>query len=364
MKARRTTRSRATIKDVAARAGFSPSTVTRALRGDSFVRAETRERIERAASELAYRPNILARALVTRVSHTIGVLIPAIGDAFWAAITAGIEAGSAGTGYSMLVASSHDERARELELLETLLTKRVDGLVIGSAAAAPATRLQHLDEQIPTVYVDFDIPFAQELLAVAHTAPIDDVLKRVARAEALGGLVRVAIDDRNPTRAVVDHLLSQGRERIAFVGSAPVRSSLLRVLAFREALQEHRREPAAIVECDRTMAAGYAATRKLLAETTALDAIVAYDDLVATGAMRALHSLGLRVPGDVAVTGFDDIEVAAYLEPPLSTVRQPAREMGTLAAKLLLDQLRGADVAGSHVLEGELVVRGSTIRRA
>jgi DNA-binding LacI/PurR family transcriptional regulator len=355
---RRHSSSAVTIKDVAAQAGFSPATVTRALRGDSFVRSETKERIETVARELGYRPNVLARALVTRTTHTIGALIPSVGDAFWSGITSGIEARATAADYSVLIASSHDDRRRESQLIETFLAKRVDGVIIGSAATPPTAAGRSLLE-VPAIYVDSDFPFPQSYVAAAVAAPPKEIAASID-VSGEDGVTRVAFDDQAPMRALVDHLLRAGRRRIAFVGVAPVRSALLRVLALRRALAVQRLAPVAIVEADRTMESGREATARLLAGGAGLDAIVAYDDVVAIGVMRAVRSLGLRIPDDVAVTGFDDIEVAAYLEPPLTTVRQPMAEMGELAANLLFERLRSREVDALHTLEGSLVIRQSS----
>jgi DNA-binding LacI/PurR family transcriptional regulator len=360
MAKRRTSRSNSavTIKDVAAQAAVSPATVTRALHGDTFVRSETKARIVSAARELGYRPNVLARALVTRTSRTIGALIPSVGDAFWSGVTSGIEARATASDYSLLVASSHDDRHRESQLLEAFLAKRVDGVIIGSAATNPTAAMRTVPE-VPIIYVDFDIRFPESYVSAAVSDAPEDVAPSVDFRSG-EGVTRATLDDQRAMHALVDHLVRTGRRRIAFVGVAPVRSAILRVLALREALSAQRLAPVAITECDRTMESGREATARLLTGGAAPDAIVAYDDVVAIGVMRALRSFGLRIPDDIAVSGFDDIEVAAYLEPPLTTVRQPMRELGELSADLLFERLRDREVDALHTLEGSLVIRESS----
>jgi DNA-binding LacI/PurR family transcriptional regulator len=169
-------------------------------------------------------------------------------------------------------------------------------------------------------------------------------------------------DDLGAAKEVVRHLVSLGHERIAFVGAEPIRPSLLRVLGFRSVLLEAELPPGAIVSSPRSPEGGFQATQDLLASPPddAPTAIVAYDDATAIGVIRAVHAHGIEVPGVLSVIGFDDIEMAAFSEPPLTTIRQPRREMGRMAMASILSSIRGEPPQRSSVLPGELVLRRST----
>ena len=349
-----------TVRDVAKLAGFSPATVTRALRGDTLVRPETRQRIQVAAAQIGYRPNIVARALVTQRTSALGVIIPEIGDGFWGSIVSGIEQKAAAEGFSVLLASSHDRVEDEAKAVEVLLSNQVDGVIVGSALRRPRDARERLSSTAPTVFVDCDIPFQPADIQAASTLPVATVLSRVLRSQRSAGHPSIAFDDLDASRLVVDHLVCLGHEQIGFVGGAPVRSSLLRLLGLRSALEAQGGSLSAVIDCARTLQAGLDAGTALLSRADRPTAIVAYDDLVAIGVVRAAHAHGLSVPHDVSVVGFDDIEVASYVEPPLTTVRQPTRRMGNLAVELVLSQLRGEEPDAWHLLPGELVEREST----
>ena len=210
----------------------------------------------------------------------------------------------------MLLASSHDRPTDEDDAVEMLLSNQVNALIVGSAAGRPdAGRENRFASRTPVVYVNCDIPFTAADVQAASAMPVATALATVLRTQN-SGAPYVAFDDVEATTLVADHLIGLGHERIAFVGSAPVRSSLLRLLALRSALDANGRGLTTIAECAGSLRAGYDAANELLAGSDRPTAVVAYDDLVAIGVVRAAHSLGLRVPEDVSVVGFDDIEIA------------------------------------------------------
>ena len=356
-------RARATVRDVAEAAGVSTATVTRALQGHPAVRDETRRKVEAAARRLDYRPDHIARALVTRTSSTVGMLIPSSVDSFWGEVAAGIEEAASEANYSVLFANSHSQPKRERRMIEVFLAQRVAGIIIAGAAGESASWFCGEEPDVPVVIVNWDAAFPARFVPIVRTGSPQRVLKAVrAATETDASFSQIAFDDLGGAQQVVRHLVSLGHERIAFVGAEPIRPSLLRVLGFRSALLEAGLPLGAIVSSPRSPEGGFQATQDLL--TSPPDdlptAIVAYDDATAIGVIRAVHAHGIDVPGAMSVIGFDDIEMAAFSEPPLTTIRQPRREMGRMAMASILSSIRGGPPQRSSVLLGELVLRRST----
>ena len=347
-----------TIKDVARLSGVSIATVTRALQGHPRVLPSTRYRVEEAAAALGYRPHFIARALATGTSDTIGLIIPSTGDRFWGEVAAAIEQRAAEAGFSVLFANSHGDLDRERRMVELFLGKRVDGIVVAAALGDSRSWFSPREAPLPVVHIGLDEGLRpQDLLAAQHLAVRELLGSTDAGPDGLLG--SVSFDDIEAARTAVRHLLELGHSQVAFVGAAPLRSAVLRLIGFRAALDDAGLRPATIVECEETLEGGRMAALKLLARPRRPTALVAYDDLVAIGVMRGAHALGLRVPEDASVIGFDDIDIAAFVEPPLTTVRQPKAEMGRLAVEILLQSLGGAPPSRC-TLPGTLVVRSST----
>ncbi|HXF38032.1 MAG TPA: LacI family DNA-binding transcriptional regulator [Actinomycetota bacterium] len=342
-------------------AAVSPATVTRVLQGRESVRPETRRRVEEAIEALGYRPDHIARALVTRSSATVGLLLPSSGDSFWGEVAAGIEERASERGFSVLFANAHGNADRELAMIEVFLAKRVDGIIVAGAAGDPARWFRHQAPELPVVLVNWDARFSPQDVDAAQVGPPDEMAASIA-AETMraGGFSHIAFDDLGASRMLVDHLVGLGHRRIAFLGAMPIRPSLLRLLGVRQALGAAGLRPDPVIPCEETLEAGHAAAAALLERPEAPTAVIAYSDLVAIGVIRGLHAAGVRVPEDVSVVGYDDIEVAAFVEPPLTTVRQPKVEMGRRA----MDRVLGTRTARSgplhEVLPGELIVRAST----
>jgi DNA-binding LacI/PurR family transcriptional regulator len=360
----RTSRS-VTIKEVARLSGVSTATVTRALQGHPRVLPETRRRVKEAAARLGYRPDAIAQALVTGSSKTVGLVIPSSGDSFWGEIVAGIEEASVEAGFTLLFANSHGEAERESQMLELFLGKRVDGMIVAAAAGNPASWFPWGEPQLPVVLVSLDAPLRSAEFDLARTGPVAEL---IAESEALTPAARnfshVSYDDVVAAETAVEYLLGLGHRRFGYLGGPPGRSSLQRLLGARGALEAAGLTLDHVATCDGSLVGGRVGALELLAAAARPTAILAYDDLVAIGAIRGARALGVGVPHDVSVVGFDDIEVAAFVEPALTTIRQPKREMGRLAMELLLDGLRGHKSPAHQTLEGELVVRESTSRAA
>jgi LacI family transcriptional regulator len=349
-----------TLDDVARLSGFSPATVTRALNGNPRVRPDTRERVEKAANDLGYLPHLGARALATRTSQTIGLLIPSSGDSFWGGVAAGLEERAIEEGFSTLLAASHGDAERERRMIELFLGKRVDGIVIVSAAGMPTAWFPRGPSSIPVVLVDWDMPFEAKLVAAACSEPVSRIIDRIHRRTAETPFRHVCTDDVDGAVRVVRHLLKLGHRDIAFAGMQPIRPSLLRLLGVRRALDEENLSPTMVIECPASLEGGQSAGLRILESPRRPTAVVAFDDMVGVGILRAVHAAGLRVPRDLSVTGFDDVEIAAFVEPPLTTVGQAKQALGSLAVDQILGQLRGTRDEVSTLLPGELVVRQST----
>lgn len=348
-----------TIRDVARLSGVSTATVTRVLQGKLSVREETRSRVQEAVRILGYRPDGLARALVTRISHSVGMLLPSSGDAFWGGIAEGIEARAKEAGFSVLFGAGHADTAAETAIVELFLGKRVDALIIAGSVGNLDDWFRGSWPPVPVVLVNPDTRLGRLDLARAESDPPHQVLRALSWNQAGWGMGLVAFDDIGGARMLVEDLLDRGHRSFAFVGGEPVRPTILRILGFRLALADAGVQPAAILPCAETMEAGREVGLRLLSRPDRPTAVIAYSDVVAIGILRAIHQMGIHAPADVSVAGFDDIEVAAYVEPPLTTVAQPKHEMGRLAMEMVLAALGDVPLTSRDV-PGSLIVRGST----
>lgn len=327
-----------TIRDVAVRAGVSVTTVSHVINQSRPVSAELRERVLAAMTELGFQPNAVARSLRSRQTHTFGMILPDSANPFFAEVARGIEDASFAFGYSVIVCNSDGDPARELRYINLLAQKRVDGLLL-VAAGECAQRTALLKAcAIPAVIIDRELP---DLTA-------DCVL----------------IDNAEGGRLAIEHLLALGHRRIGCIaGPAALSPGLDRLAGYRQALHAARLAPddALIVNGDFHDRGGYAAAQALLSLPDPPTAIFAGNDLMALGAMAAAHAAGVQIPAELSIVGFDDIHLAAFLNPPLTTVAQPKHELGVLAAEMLFARLeQPALPARRRLLSTQLVVRGST----
>jgi LacI family transcriptional regulator len=333
----------ATIRDVARVAKVHPGTVSRALNTDTraLVNPETAERVIRAAEELGYRPNRIARGLKTSRSHTIGVLIPDITNPLFPPILRGIEDRLEEAGYTSLIVNTDNDPERERMHLDAMHARQVDGFISATA------RLDH------------------ELLADLAARGIPLVL--VNRSLEDGRVAAVAVDDRQGIELAVEHVIELGHTGIGHVaGPQNLSTGHRRHVGFLQAMRAggltvldgHVRLGAMFTEDE-----GARACTELLDAAPELTAIVAANDLLAIGCYDALEARGLRCPDDVSIVGFNDMPFIGHLRPPLTSVRVPQREIGKVAADLLLEQLDGGSQTVREILlEPTLVVRGSTAR--
>ena len=332
---------RATIRDVARVAGVSVATVSRVFNDSGPVNPETRRRIRDVARELRYAPNSAARSLSMRRTATLGVLLPDLHGEFFSEVIRGLDQTAQRHHYHLLVSSSHNDRA-EVDAAIRAMRGRVDGLLLMSPDVDAEALIAELPDDLPAV-----------LLNCATASPRFDSLD---------------VDNFGGARAMVRHLLELGHRRIAHIrGPARNHEAAERARGWRAALDEAgvAPDPALDLPGDFTDATGYVQARALLAGDARPTAIFAANDAMAIGALGAARDAGLRVPDDLAVAGFDDVPIARYVSPPLTTVHVGISELATHAAGTLIAAL--ADPAGHrprHVVRPTtLVVRGSCAQR-
>lgn len=328
-----------TIYEVARAAGVSTATVSRTLNASGLVAEGTRRRVQAAITALGYQPNRVARSLVLKTTHTIAVLLPDITNPFFPALVKGVQLAADEQGYAVLLCHTGGDPAKEESFLEVLRGQQVDGVLLVGLVSRPQS-LKRLSRQgLPVVSLD---------------RPVD-----------LPGSAAVRVDHRGSARLATAHLVELGHRRIAHIaGPMGLTVSQERLAGYRQALVDQglASDPALVAGGDFSEEGGYQGISDLLARGVRFTAVFAANDLTAIGAITALRERGIGVPEDVSVVGFDDIHLAGYVSPKLTTIRQPAYEMGRCAAKLLIDACR-SDAAlgeGTTIFEGELVVREST----
>lgn len=330
-----------TLEDVAARAGVSRATASRVLNGSPRVTDATREAVERAVRALGYTPNRAARSLAGSASDTVALVVSEpsarlFADPFFAGTVRGVAAALAETRFQLVLLTTQDDTDRP-RIERHLLRGTTDGVLLLSTRS---------DDPLPGRLAKGGVPCV--------------VAGRPERARR--GVGYVDADNVGGARQAVGHLVERGRTTIASVaGPADMPVGADRYDGWREALIDAGLEPLRqlVARADFTRAGGAAAAAKLLDRTPEIDAIFVASDLMAVGVLDTLRQRKRRVPRDVAVVGFDDDELAASTDPPLTTVRQPVEQIGREMAAMLLAQLDGAD-ATTVVLPTELVIRDSS----
>ena len=335
---------RPTIRDVASRAGVSHQTVSRVINSHGYVHKETRERVLNAIKDLDFVPNGVARSLTVNRTHTVGVVTTDISDQFFGQFVAGAEAEARRHGFYLVIGSvEEDAPADEYAYLQLMLQRRVEGLII----ARPMLR-----------------PDSQQIVAaLAPRLPIVLVASEL-KSPALDS---VDVDNERGGHDATKYLMEQGHQSIAtIVGPSGWPSAQARLKGYRDALGAGRIAFAKSLVRHANgwgLESGEAAMENLLAEGVQFTALFAQSDLLALGAVTALRRRGLRVPDDVSVVGYDDIAVAQYLNPPLTTMRQPMREVGAAAIQLVLHKIhsdeRPTGPPSKHLLAAKLIVRDS-----
>lgn len=327
-----------TIKDIAKAVGVSASTVSRALSDSPLVSSETKEQIRRVARQLGYERNELARALVKGSSGAVGLIVPDITNPFFSDIARGIGEIADRVGYGLILCNTDGRIDRELSYVRLMRRKRVDGLLLCSTT--------------------IDAPYLREV--ERGRTPFILVSSLCLNSH----LPYVITDDRAGARLAVEHLVALGHRRIGFIaGPENVHASRDRRAAYIDVLREHAISPVDAWQCFAafTQAAGREAGQRMLSLAERPTAIFAANDVIALGVLEVAEGLGLHVPEDLSIIGYDDISYASLPRIQLTTVAQPAVEMGQIAADWLFSRIENPDTLPlQRVLRPLLVVRSTT----
>lgn len=329
-----------TIKDIARSLCISVSTVSRALTDDKNIRRETREAVLREAERLGYRRNPVAMNLKMGRTNTIGVIVPEMHTPYASQVVAGIQGILYKNNQKVMIAESDEDSNRERESLQMMEEFMVDGLIVSicSYKHNVETYRRLAKEGVAIVFYD----------RIPHG--MDD-------------MPQVMVDDNNDSYFMAEHLIRLGRRRIAYLyGPDDVYNAVERGCGYREAMEKfHIYDPQLVVKTGMTFADGAAAMDSLVRQGIEFDAVYAFTDTLAIGAMNRLRELGRRVPEDVAVAGFSGTELSTIVYPQLTTVEPPLVEMGKCAAELVLEKVRNPEAENRKiVLRTEMKCRAST----
>lgn len=333
--------SQATIRDLALKLNISISTVSRALRGAQDVNPETKKAVLELAAELNYEPNKVAQSLRIKKTNTIGIIVPEIAIHFFSSVISGIQDYTAKHGYSIMICQSLESFETEKANIHMLMANRVDGLLI--SLSSQTREYQHLEKLI------------------AKKIPIV-LFDRVAESINVS---KVVVDDHDGAFKAVNYLIETGCKRIAYIGgSMSLSISNQRMKGYTDALTINNFpiRPELMVSCDEFHSEPIIATQKLLDLPERPDAIFCINDPVAILAIQVLKQHNINVPDEISVVGFTNEPVSRYIEPSITTVAQPAFQMGTAAARLFIDQIEHPDQfkPRTETLQTELIIRNST----
>ncbi len=382
---------RVTMKDVAAALGVSTATVSRALAGDPAISVATRDAVAEMARRVQYRPSAAARRLRTKSTSLIGVVVQSVGDGYVGEVVLGIQGRARDLGYQPLFFAAEARAELEAEALDVFLSEQVTELIAVSPTGRPRLLRRAVAEgmRVAVINGDAEVPAAVVREVARGTGAIPPLGRYLAASpggagggnagggnagggSAGGGsaggdgdaLCHITFDDVGAGRAATAYLAGLGHRSFVHLQGPLVRSSLLRLVGYRQALAEAGLWPQPVlVPGTHDLAAREASVAGFLRTARPPVAMVAYDDLAAVAALHAAHRAGWRVPEDLSVVGIDDIQLAAYTNPGLTTVAQPKHELGALAVDAVLAGRRGGDCAGcgrTRQLGGQLVIREST----
>lgn len=334
------TKRHATIRDVARVSGVSVATVSRVLNDLDVVAEVTRDKILQAVEQLDYVPHSAARAMATRQTTTIGVLLPDLHGEFFSEVIRGVDLAARAAGYHLLLSHSHGEPEEAMAAIRAMRS-RVDGMIVMAPSIEPGGLMTLVRQsKLPVVLLNTDFPSSG---APSGTA--------------------VMVDNVAGARMLTQHLIGQGYTRIAHISGPPGnRESQGRQSGYEAAINTAFGVGSTmIVAGDFSEAAGFAAGRAIAAGALRPDAVFAANDIMAIGCIDALLQAGFSVPGDIAVVGFDDIPAARFVTPALTTVRVHIAELGRIAAARLIEQvMRGGDAAhGDAMPQPEIIIRAS-----
>jgi len=331
---------RTTIDDVAREAGVSRQTVSRAINGMGGISANTRDRVMEMVDEMGFQPSRFARGMAGRQTQTIGLVIGNLTNPARAEIFQSLYNTAAAEHYNIFVRSTDYQPSQELRAMQSLISENVDGIVIISPTLPEDQLAEFADKDCPIVVVH------REVIADHVSSITTDVVRA--------------------TKSVVEYLMGAGHTHIGLITRNGALEAIRHVRGYKNALHG-RGFPSnleSIVQDKVTLKGGYSATLKLLSQHPDISAIVAYDDLMALGAMKACKELGHRIPDDIAIMGYNDIPFAAFCSPTLSTIRINGREVGQRAFSRIKEMIARPEVEfPPAVLDIDLVIRESTNRQ-
>ena len=325
-----------TIKEIARKTGFSINTVSRALKDMDDVQTSTKERIKRAAHELRYIPNTLAGSLRSKKTNILGIISSDSSNPYFAEVILGIEEGARNNGYHILLINTEEERTQQEEALGILLSRQVDGLLIVPVGGSTADEFRHIQK-----------PF---ILVGRWLAGLKDHA--------------VLTNDVANSRKIVQHLIQNGHKDILFLTGPPaISSSIDRIEGSKIALQEEGLEmrKELIMETDGHLYGGHRAISKALQRGVHFTAVSAFNDLVAIGAIRALKEQGLKVPDDIEIIGYDNLNISQFTFQSLSTVDIPKHKLGVASVEELIKHIEDPSYPYRELLlEARLIIRETT----
>lgn len=327
-----------TIKDVAKQVGVSTATVSHVINKTRFVSDEVRKRVLRAIEELDYHPNAVARSLVKKRTHTIGIIISDILNPFYTAIVRGIEDVTYQSGYNVVLCNSDEDPEKEVLYIQILLERRIDGLVLSSAFKDGVHPLLSKLKMVPLVTI------VRKVRGLAGDSVFGDNVEGVYQA--------------------LRHLIQLGHRGIAIIsGPRGLSSGEERLLGYQKALGDHgiTVDSNFIKFGDFKRESGYTLTKEVLQQKEAPTALFVANNQMTIGALNAINELGIRVPKDLSLVGFDDMEWYSFLNPPLTTVEQSPYLMGKTAGEMLLQRINKKRKSTKKIIiPSRLIVREST----
>lgn len=326
---------RVTIKDIAKTANVSYSTVSRALAGQPQIPDETKKRILKIANEMGYTPNVLAKGLVTKNTYTLGLIVPDITNPFFPESIQGIEECASEYGYRVYLCNSNWNVEKEKECLQKLYGSSVDGIII-FPVSDDVSHILDVQARLPIVFANYK--------------PVNEAYSYVA------------FNDFRSATIAVEYLIKLGHKNIAYMGGLETNAANMeRIDAYKATMEKCGLSirPNYILHGEYKQSSGYELTKKLLINNELPTAIIAGDDIMALGVIRAIEEFGLNVPEDISVIGFDDISYASLDKIQLTTVRMPRYAMGQASVQMLMNKIQNPDNAEtkSEILETELIVR-------
>jgi LacI family transcriptional regulator len=332
-------KSRITMTDVAKLAGVTKTTVSRVLNNKGEISDETRAKVSQAVEQLGYRRSRIARGLATDQTFLFGLIVPGISNEFFIEIVRGAEDAAWENEYKIILCNTEGDWDREEGMFLFLEDIQVDGIVVCSPRL-PEGKLVPLVEQFQNVVVVNG--------------------QGIAWHELVGA---IETDDAGGMKQAVNHLVASGRRNLTYLGGPlDARVSTERYHGFMSAMQAAGLEahPSRFATCHpANLDGGYQAFKQLADVSTEIDGVVCFNDLVAAGAIRACDEMGIRVPDDIAITGCDDIQLAALVQPSLTTLQTPKQYLGALAVKMLLERIDGHYDSDTVIIEQELIIRES-----